>query len=309
MKVSFIGLGVMGTGMALNLAKGEKEGEYEYLVCDANPTALEQFNTQGINTTNNILDTADSDYIFLCLPDLEIVKKVIVGENGLLKHMEPGQKIVDFSTISYLGAVEIAETCKENGIDYMDCPISGHPRTTIEGTLTIMCGGNEELFNTIKPMLNRMGKQILYMGENGAGQLTKMINNCVLNICCASFSELLPVGVKLGLDPEKLGDVLMTATGSSFASKTLIPKVLEGDFEHSFSLDRAYKDMESMNEVLMKYHIPLPTLSGTMQTYQLALQNGQGDFYKHAMICYFEDVLGVKVRKKNYQEAEAELVK
>ncbi|WP_066255789.1 NAD(P)-dependent oxidoreductase [Neobacillus drentensis] len=304
MKVSYIGLGVMGTGMALNLAKGENEGEFDYLVCDANPKALEPFKEKGIKTTTNSIDTVDSDYIFLCLPDLEIVKGVVLGENGLLKHLEPGQTIVDFSTISYLGAIEIAETCRANGIEYMDCPISGHPRKTIEGTLSIMCGGNEELFNTIKPMLDRMGTQVLYMGENGAGQLTKMINNCALNICCASFSELLPVGVKLGLDPEKLGDILMTATGSSFASQTLIPKVLEGDFEHSFSLERAYKDMESMNEVLVKYQIPLPTLSGTMQTYQLALHNGQGDYYKHAMICYFEDLLGVKVRKKNFEEAQ-----
>lgn len=302
MKVSYIGLGVMGMGMALNLANSEKEGEIDYLVCDANPNALEQFNEKGIKTTTNITDTVDSDFIFLCLPDLEIVKEVVFGENGLLKHMKPGQKIVDFSTISYLGAIEIAENCRANGIEYLDCPISGQHAKSMEGTLSIMCGGNEEIFNTIKPMLDRMGTQVLYMGENGAGQLTKMINNCALNICCASFSELLPVGVKLGLDPEKLSDVLMTATGSSFASKTLLPKVLEGNFEHGFSLERAYKDMQSMYEVLVKYQIPLPTLNGTMQTYQLALNNGQGDYYKHAMICYYEDLLGVKVRKKNFVE-------
>ncbi|WP_430541133.1 NAD(P)-dependent oxidoreductase [Sporosarcina thermotolerans] len=164
-----------------------------------------------------------------------------------------------------------------------------------------MCGGNEEVFHTIKPMLDRMGTQVLYMGENGAGQLTKMINNCALNICVASFSELLPVGVKLGLDAEKLGDVLMTATGSSFASKTLIPKVLEGNFEHGFSLGRAYKDMESMYEVLIKSEIPLPTLNGTMQSYQLALQSGHRDDYKQGMIKFYEDMLDVKVRKEGFK--------
>ncbi|WP_085992119.1 NAD(P)-dependent oxidoreductase [Oceanobacillus senegalensis] len=302
MKVSFIGLGVMGTGMALNLAKGEQEGEFRYLVCDANPEALKQFEEKGIQTTTNIIDTVDSDYIFLCLPNLEIVKEVILGENGLLKNLEPGQTIVDFSTISYIGATEIAETCKSKGIEFLDCPISGQQKKSMAGTLSIMCGGNEEVFNTIKPMLDRMGEQVLYMGENGSGQLTKMINNCALNICVASFSELMPVGVKLGLDPEKLGDVLMTATGSSFASKTLVPKVLEGNFEHGFSLERAYKDMESMAEVLVKYEIPLPTLSGTMQTYQLALHAGQGDYYKHAMIRFYEDLLGVKVRKNDVEE-------
>ncbi|WHT49991.1 NAD(P)-dependent oxidoreductase [Sporosarcina thermotolerans] len=239
--------------------------------------------------------------MFLCLPNLEIVKSVVLGENGLLNHLKPGQTIVDFSTISYLGAVEIAEACKSEGIEFLDCPISGQQAKALDGTLSIMCGGNEEVFHTIKPMLDRMGTQVLYMGENGAGQLTKMINNCALNICVASFSELLPVGVKLGLDAEKLGDVLMTATGSSFASKTLIPKVLEGNFEHGFSLGRAYKDMESMYEVLIKSEIPLPTLNGTMQSYQLALQSGHRDDYKQGMIKFYEDMLDVKVRKEGFK--------
>jgi 3-hydroxyisobutyrate dehydrogenase-like beta-hydroxyacid dehydrogenase len=301
MKVSFIGLGVMGKGMALNLAKGAKEGEYEYLAVDANPAALEDFQKEGLNTSTDLKDTSDSDYIFLCLPNLEIVKEVVLGDNGLLNHLKPGQRIVDFSTISYLGVKEIADTCAEKGIDFLDCPISGQQAKSMDGTLSIMCGGSEEVFNDVKPMLDRMGSQVLYMGESGAGQMTKMINNCALNICTASFSELMPVGVKLGLDPEKLGDVLMTATGSSFASKTLIPKVLEGNFEHGFSLDKAYKDMESMYEVLVKEEIPLPTLNGAMQSYQIALQNGQRDFYKHAMIRFYEDMLDVKVRKEGVE--------
>jgi len=301
MKVSYIGLGVMGAGMALNLSKGENEGQYEFLACDANEKALEQFQEKGLKITTNIEDTLDSDYIFLCLPNLDIVKEAVLGDNGLLKHLKPGQTIVDFSTISYLGAVDIAERCKEQGVEFLDCPISGQQSKSLDGTLSIMCGGNEELFIKIKPLLDRMGTQVLYMGENGAGQLTKMINNNALNICVASFSELLPVGVKLGLDPEKLGEVLMTATGSSFASKTLIPKILEGNFEHGFSLGRAYKDMESMYEVLVKHEIPLPTLNGTMQSYQLALQSGHRDDYKHGMVKFYEDMLGVKVRKEGFK--------
>ncbi len=301
MKVSYVGLGVMGAGMALNLAKGESEGLYEFLACDANENALEQFQEKGLKTTTNMEDTLDSDYIFLCLPNLDIVKAVVLGEDGILKRLKTGQTIVDFSTISYLGATEIAAKCQEAGIEFLDCPISGQQAKSMDGTLSIMCGGNEDVFNAIKPMLDRMGSQVLYMGESGAGQLTKMINNCALNICVASFSELMPVGVKLGLDPEKLGDVLMTATGSSFASKTLIPKVLEGQFEHGFSLGRAYKDMESMYEVLVKSEIPLPTLNGSMQSYQLALQGGHRDDYKHAMIKFYEEMLDVKVRKKGLE--------
>ncbi|MFC4354280.1 NAD(P)-dependent oxidoreductase [Chryseomicrobium palamuruense] len=299
-KLSYVGLGVMGYGMAMNLAKGEKSGKYKFLAVDRDEHVLQKFKEKGYQSTNDIGEATDSDYIFLCLPNLEIVKDVVLGENGLIHKLKPGQVIVDFSTISYLGAIEIAEKCKEKNIEFLDCPISGQQSKSLDGTLSIMCGGKEEVFNQVKSYLDCMGSQVLYMGDNGAGQLTKMINNCALNICVASFSELMPVGVKLGLNPEKLGDVLMTATGSSFASQTLIPKVLEGNFEHGFSLGRAYKDMESMFEVLTKSEIPLPTLSGTMQSYQMALQKGYRDEYKHAMVKVYEELLDVKVRKANY---------
>lgn len=300
MKVSFIGLGVMGSGMALNLVKGERGGEFDFLACDTDSKTLEKFQDYGIKTTTNIHDTIESDYILLCLPDLNVLKNIILGSSGLLEHMTEGQTIIDFSTISYLETRKIYEQCQSKKVNFLDCPISGQEKGSIDGTLSIMCGGDEEIFNTIKPMLDHMGTQVLYMGESGSGQLTKMINNCILNICVASFSELMPVGVKLGLDPEKLGNVLMTATGSSHASKALIPKILEGQFDHGFSLDKAYKDMNSIYEVLMKHEIPLPTLNGTMQSYQLALQHGQRDYYKHAMIRFYEDMLDVKVRKKEF---------
>ena len=300
MKISFIGLGVIGSGMAFNLAMGAGEGEYDFLVHDINEKALEKFIKAGIQTTTNILDTVDSDYLFLCLPDSETVKTVVLGKNGLIKYLKKGQAIIDFSTINYRDAKYIATICQEKGVDFLDCPISGLKEKSMEGTLTIMCGGNKETFHKIKPFLQRVGSKILYMGESGAGQLTKMINNCILNICIASFSELMPVGVKLGLDPEKLGEVLMSASGSSFASQALIPKILEGNFHHGFSLERAYKDMESMFEVIVQHQIPLPTFFGTMQSYQLALQHGQKDYYKHAMIRFFEDMLDVQVRKKEF---------
>lgn len=296
MKISFIGLGVMGSGMAFNLAKGKKG--FDLLVHDIDPNVLEKFHEQGIQTTSNIFNTLESDYILLCLPNTEILKKVILGDNGLLKYLNAGQTIIDFSTISYSKTREIYEKCREKQVNFLDCPISGHEKASVDGTLSIMCGGDKKVFENVKPILNKMGTQVIYMGESGSGQLTKMINNCILNICVASFSELMPIGVKLGLDPEKLGDVLMTASGSSSASKTLIPKVLEGQFEHGFSLDEAYKDMDHIYDVLVKNEVPLPTLNGAMQSYQLALQHGERDYYKHAMIRFYEDMLDVKVRKK-----------
>ena len=293
-KICFIGPGTMGMGMARNLAAGEDS----CLVIGRNAEKLRPLKDSGIPVSTTLRDAADSDVIFLCLPDTEAVMEVLLDdETGLLDVLREGQVIVDCSTIDYFSAQELGEMFEEQGIEYIDAPVSGHREKAADGTLTIMCGGNRSAFDDVKPLLDRMGTTVLYMGGHGAGQLTKMINNCALDICAASFCELMPVGVKLGLEPEKLGEVLMTASGSSYASKTLIPEVLEGNFEHGFTMEKAYKDLTSMARVTSEFAIPLPTLSGTLQTYQLALQTGQGDNYKGAMIRFFEDLLDVRCRK------------
>lgn len=293
MKISFVGPGIMGFGMAVNLAKCQDR--FDYKVFGRRPEVLAQLKKEGIVTTSNMDDVTACDYIFLCLPDTEVVKKVI---SDMLPKLRKGQIIIDCSTISYLAAQELGEKLANAGIDFMDCPVSGQHARAMDGTLTIMCGGRKNIFEKVKPLLDFMGTTVLHMGSYGCGQLTKMINNCALDICTASFCELMPLGVKLGLDAEKLGKVLTTGTGASHASISLIPKILEGDFAFGFTLEKAYKDMASMAEVCTKYKVPLPTLNGTMQTYQLALQNGNGDLYKGAMIKFYEKLLGVECRKK-----------
>lgn len=294
MKISFIGVGVMGGGMCRNLLKKGLEvraiaRKKEHLI---------PFQQAGAAISTRNRDAADSSVIFFCLPDGAAVRQVLLGEEGLLECLAPGTILVDCSTLSYLEAQELAESCREREVAYLDAPISGHQAKADDGTLTIMVGGEEEAFLQVKPLLEVVGSTILYMGESGSGQLTKMINNCCLNICTAAFCELMPLGAKLGLSPEKLGKVLMTASGSSYASCHLIPKVLEGDFAYGFSLARAYKDMAHMAELTTRFQVPLPTLQGTMQTYQLALRHGEGDLYKGAMIRFYEDLLGVECRRE-----------
>lgn len=289
----------MGGGMAMNLVRAGYELR---AVTPRSARRLEPFAAAGAQTSMDLLECADSDYILLCLPDTGAVEEALLGEKGLLARLHPGQTVVDCSTIGYLDAKRIGERLEQAGVNFLDAPVSGHRERADSGTLTIMVGGREEVFLQARPILEHMGTTVLYMGGYGAGQLTKMINNCVLNICTASFCELMPLGVKLGLDPEKLGEVLMTASGSSYASRLLIPEILKGSFSHGFSLERAYKDMKGMLEVTGEYAVPLPTLCGTMQTYQLALQKGCGADYKGAMIRFYEDLLGVACRKAGPDE-------
>lgn len=297
MKVGFIGLGTMGSGMAFNLAKSSKKMNYKLIVYDKNHAVLDKFEKEGVEVSKNIYELLDSDYLMLCLPNESSVKEVLFDEKGLLKGAKKGQIIIDFSTLFYQEARYIYKNCRENKIYYLDAPISGHQKKSKEGTLTIMCGGDKSIFNKVKPLLKIVGNKVLYMGGSGSGQIAKMINNCILNICVASFSELMPLGVKLGLDPKNLGQVIINSTGSSYAAETLVPKVLKGEFDHGFTLSEAYKDMENIFEVTIDQEVPLPTLNGTMQSYQLALQHGQGKYYKQAMIKFYEDMMDVQVRE------------
>ena len=298
MKLAFIGTGTMGGGMARNLLKKGAD----LTVIARRPAAQEAFAALGSAVSSENSAAASCELVFLCLPDEVAVEKVLFGENGVLGGLSLPRIIADCSTISYRKAKEFAARCEALGVKYLDAPVSGHQAKAEAGTLTIMAGGEESVFETVRPYLEMMGSRILYMGPSGCGQLTKMINNCALNICTASFCELMPVGVKLGLPPEKLGDVLMTATGSSYASRTLIPEILEGQFEHGFTLERAYKDMKNMLEVCEDLSLPLPTFLGTLETYKRALETGQGDLYKGAMIRFYEDRLGVKCRRPGYEE-------
>ena len=298
MKISFIGLGQMGKGMALNLAKSD----CDFLAFDVVDKAFPAFKEKGIKTSTNIKDTYDSDAIFLCLPDTKIVEKVLIHENGLIDNLKAGQIVVDCSTIGVLESQNIAKKLEEKGIDFLDAPVSGRQSKADDGTLTIMVGGKEELYNKLKPYFDLMGNNVLHMGKCGNGQLTKAINNCIYDINCAAIAEMLPFAVKLGLDPEQIGKVVNTGTARSGASEFFIPQMLEGKFDYGFTMNQAYKDLVSCNEIAAHEGIPLPVLDATANVYKMVLLSGYGDLYKGAMVCFFENLLGVKFRKPQFKD-------
>ena len=143
-----------------------------------------------------------------------------------------------------------------------------------------------------------MGNHVVHMGDVGSGQLAKMINNILYNANIAALAEVLPMAVKLGLEPEKVAVVINAGSGQSFASKFFIPNILADSFNHGYSLTNAYKDMVHADEISAQHKIPLPMVQTAMTTYQKALSLGLGEEDKGAMIKVFEKKLGVAFRKK-----------
>ena len=292
-KVGFIGLGEMGKWMALNLVKAG----YPLDVYDINPDPAKELAGSGATIAQDPASVAkNAECILLSLPDTQVVEEVIYGENGIINGLRPGSALVNLSTIDYLATIRIAEELSTKGVASIDAPVSGQEARAKDGTLTIMVGGDSQAIEKIRPILNVIGNNVILMGKSGNGQLTKLVNQLLYNISCAAMAEVLPMAVKLGLDPEAICQVVTSSTGQTFALSFFTPYILKDDFKPGYPMVKAYKDMVSAAEISSREKIPLPVFCAALQTYQMALLQGYGMENKGAMIKVWEKALGVKVR-------------
>lgn len=302
MKVAFVGLGKMGKPMALNMLRAGTD----LIVFDAAASGYAEFQSCGARTATTLAQVAEAEMIFLCLPNSDVVKKVVLGSDGLEAMLRKGQAIVDTSTITYNTTLEVAKALAERGIAFMDAPVSGMEARAIDGTLTVMCGGEPSVFEAAKPLLETVGNKILYMGGTGSGQLTKLINQLLFDINCAALAEILPMSVRMGLDAAKVGEVVNSGTGRSYASEFFIPRILDGGFDAGYPMKDAYKDLVSAAEIGARLCIPMPVLAASTATYQQALLKGYGKEDKGGMIHVFEHLLGVEFRAASKSSAETD---
>ncbi|MDR0467049.1 MAG: NAD(P)-dependent oxidoreductase [Deltaproteobacteria bacterium] len=292
-EIGFVGLGQMGKHIAKNLM-GE---DVELTVCDISQDQFVSFREAGAKTTTSVQDLAGCDIIFLCLPEDEAVKAVLTGEKGLLPLFIQGQTVVDLSTITYTTTVELAASLAAKGVVFLDAPVSGMESRAKEATLSVMVGGSAKDLARIEPYLRRIGNKILHMGPTGSGQLTKLINQLLFDINMAALAEVLPLAVKKGLDPEKVGQIVNSGTGRSYASEFFIPQILKNDFSAGYPMRNAYKDIISGALIAAKEVVPMPVTMAAATTYQTALLKGYGQEDKGAMIKVYEELLGVTYRR------------
>jgi 3-hydroxyisobutyrate dehydrogenase-like beta-hydroxyacid dehydrogenase len=298
MKIGFVGLGQMGKHMAMNMLKSGAE----LTVSDLKKDVFPQFEQKGVRTTTTLAEVAPADIVFLSLPGTQAVQDVLVGRKGIIDQLRKGQIVVDLSTMSYTATLELAKRLEARGVSFLDAPISGMEARAEDGTLTVMCGGSEQTLETVRPYLKCIGNKILYMGGSGSGQLTKLINQLLFDINCAALAEVLPMAVKLGLDPEKVGQVVNSGTGKSYASEFFLPRILKNSFSDGYAMKHAYKDLISGAEISANLCIPMPVLGAATATYQAALLKGYGDQDKGAMIRVFEELLGVEYRDSSSKQ-------
>ena len=300
-KIGFVGLGRMGKHMALNLFKTGAA----LTVGARKRSSLAEFEKRGVPATTNLAELARSEIVFLSLPDGDVVKHVLFGDAAIAG---PGSKVrivVDTSTITHKAVLEIESELESRGIEFLDAPVSGMEARAANGTLTVMCGGRPATFAAIEPYFECLATKILYMGGPGSGQLTKLVNQLLFDINVAALAEILPMSVKMGLDPEKVGEVVNSGTGRSYASEFFIPRILENSFSAGYPMAGAYKDLVSAAEIGSSRCIPMPVLNAAAATYQMALLRRDGGLDKGGMIRVFEDLLGVRYRSAPIRAPES----
>jgi 2-hydroxy-3-oxopropionate reductase len=253
-KIGFIGLGIMGKPMSKNLIKAG----HELTVYDLAEASVKELDKAGAKVAHSSKEAAkENDLVISMLPDSPDVEKAALGPDGIFEGIRTGSAYIDMSTISPVTSKKIADVAKANGVRILDAPVSGGEKGAIESTLTIMVGGAKEVFDECLPIFQVMGKNIVYCGGVGSGQVVKACNQILVAGVLEAASEALVLGSKAGVDPETVLKVI----AGGYAMRVLDvrgPLVLKGDFKPGFKTNLHYKDLGIALAAGGEYGVPLP---------------------------------------------------
>lgn len=257
MKIGFIGLGNMGFQMTQHLcAKGYQL--YVFDVVAKNCTELVKLYKDVAIADNPGALTAASDVIITMLPDSKIVKKVMFADDGIYSNLAPGKIFIDMSSSEPAATKEIYKSLQQKGAEMLDAPVSGGVGGAQKATLSVMVGGKEEVFEKCRPILEAMGSKVTLIGDIGSGHTIKALNNLLSATTMWATAEVLALGVKAGLTPEKMLEVINTSSGRSNSSENKFPKfVLNRRFDSNFSGALTLKDVKIANGIGDDYRVPM----------------------------------------------------
>lgn len=288
-KIGFIGLGIMGRPMAKNLM----DAGYELTVHNRSPEKAEELAKGGATTAGSPKEVAEnSDIVITMLPDSPDVENVVAGEDGILEGIREGALLVDMSTISPVVTEELAAKVKEKGASMLDAPVSGGDVGAIEGTLSIMVGGEEEDFERARPLFEVMGKTVTHVGPTGAGQVTKAANQIVVALTIEAVSEALVLGSKGGVSPEKILDVLGGGLAGNKVMEVKREKFLSHTFEPGFRSELHHKDLGIALAAGREYGVALPVTAIVDQMLLAMKKKGWGGEDHSALLRVIEDLSG-----------------
>lgn len=292
-KIGFIGLGIMGRPMTRNLLKAG----YPLVVYDVVTAAVDEIVAAGAERATSPKDVASKTDVFITmLPNSPHVKEVALGKNGIIESARPGSILIDMSSISPLVAREVAAKLAEKKIRMLDAPVSGGEPKAIDGTLSIMVGGNQADFDEFLPMLKTMGASIVLCGEIGAGNITKLANQIVVAANIAAVSEALVLAAKAGVNPETVYKAIRGGLAGSTVMDAKAPMMLDRNFKPGFRINLHIKDLNNVQDTAKGIDMPTPLTDEVMKM-MLSLKGEYGDSDHSALVRCYEKLAGIEVRR------------
>jgi len=272
-KIGFIGTGIMGGSMAVNLLRAG----YAVTVCNRTRTKAGAVIEKGAVWADSAAAAAEgNDVVITCVPDTDDVRDVLLGQKGVIAASTPPAICIDMSTISPSATREMGESLSAKGITLIDAPVSGGQSGAIEARLSIMAGGPEEAVEKVRPVFEVMGKAVTYCGPLGFGQMTKLANQVMVIHTIMSIAEGLAFAEKAGLDLQTTLKVTSAGAAGSHSLKALGPKIIAGDFAPAFMVDLQQKDLRLVLEYAEQVKQPLPGVALAKQLLAVLQAQGRG---------------------------------
>ncbi|MDP5292898.1 2-hydroxy-3-oxopropionate reductase [Oceanimonas sp. CHS3-5] len=278
MKIGFIGTGIMGKPMAQNL---QKAGHTLYFSEHYNKAPADLLGDNGIALANPKAVAEAAEVIITMVPNTPQVEDVLFGENGAAEGLSAGKVVVDMSSISPIATKEIAKRVNETGADFLDAPVSGGEVGAINATLTIMVGGEQAVFDKIKPLFDIMGQNITLVGGNGDGQTTKVANQIIVALNIEAVAEALVFASKAGADPAKVREALMGGFASSKILEVHGERMVKGTFNPGFRIALHQKDLNLALSGARELGVALPNTASAQELFNTCNALG-GDGWDHS---------------------------
>ena len=290
-KIGFIGLGIMGRPMALNL----KKAGHALWVHGRRAATMAPLVEAGATSCASPKEVAqNADIVFICVSDTPDVEQVILGENGLVHGVRPGSAVVDMSTISPTATRTFAAALKARGADMLDAPVSGGEVGAINATLSIMVGGGPEAFARARPYFEAMGKNIVHVGDHGAGQVAKACNQVVVAVTIEAVSEALTFARRNGVDPAKVREALMGGFAGSKILEVHGKRMLDRDFRPGFKARLHQKDLKIVIDAAHQLGLAMPGAALVAQHLNALMGSGDGELDSAAIVKVIERMSGAE---------------
>lgn len=296
MKIGFIGLGIMGKPMSKNLLKAG----YSLVVRDNSEDVMQELVEAGAVSAATPKEVAEQvDVLITMLPNSPHVKEVVLGENGVIEGAKAGMVVIDMSSIAPLASREIYTELEKKGVEMLDAPVSGGEPKAIDGTLSVMVGGKKEVFDRYYDVMKAMAGSVVYTGDIGAGNVTKLANQVIVALNIAAMSEALVLATKAGVDPELVYQAIRGGLAGSTVLDAKAPMVLDRNFKPGFRIDLHIKDLANALDTSHGVGASLPLTAAVMEMMQVLKQDGHGQSDHSALARYYEKLTNTEVKRSN----------